>query len=231
MLDVHPPHKSVHGWRDFFVHLATITIGLLIALGLEATAEWMHHRHEVSETREALQRELQVNRARFAANTAYFRSESTMLQTNLLVLRYLQQHPGASQSQLPGAFRWTSNNTRMEDSAWKTACQTGITAYMPQEEVMKTAEMYGFFERIDRAHEEEADVFVDAVSYMFEDSDPTHMTPVQVSEELVLTRRVLSRHVRHAFLMVNLAEQFPEFTPAPSHEELEKLLHLTEQHN
>jgi hypothetical protein len=38
--------------------------------------------------------------------------------------------------------------------------------------------------------------------------------------------------MRHAaFLMQNLAEQFPEFTPSPSYEELEKLLHLAEQHN
>ncbi len=32
MLDVHAPHETVHGWRDFFTHIATITIGLLIAL-------------------------------------------------------------------------------------------------------------------------------------------------------------------------------------------------------
>ena len=35
MLDVHPTHT----WRDFFLHLATITIGLLIAVGLEQTVE------------------------------------------------------------------------------------------------------------------------------------------------------------------------------------------------
>jgi len=119
MLDVHLPHKSLHGWRDFFVHLATITIGLLIALGLKSTAEWMHHRHEVSETHEALQRELQVNRAHFAANTTRFRSDASVLQQNLLVLRYLQQHPGAFQRQLPGTLQWTTGYARMEDPAWK----------------------------------------------------------------------------------------------------------------
>ena len=30
---------AAHGWRDFFVHIATIVIGLLIALGLEQSAE------------------------------------------------------------------------------------------------------------------------------------------------------------------------------------------------
>jgi hypothetical protein len=34
MLDVHAPHQTVHTWKDFLVHIAAITNGLLIALGL-----------------------------------------------------------------------------------------------------------------------------------------------------------------------------------------------------
>jgi hypothetical protein len=30
MLDVHPPHEKIHGFKDFLLHLLTITIGLLI---------------------------------------------------------------------------------------------------------------------------------------------------------------------------------------------------------
>jgi hypothetical protein len=39
MLDVHPPHQAIHGWRDFFIHIATIVVGLLIAVALEQTVE------------------------------------------------------------------------------------------------------------------------------------------------------------------------------------------------
>ena len=45
MLDVHPPHAPTHTWRDFFIHIATITVGLLIAVGLEQAVEFLHHRH------------------------------------------------------------------------------------------------------------------------------------------------------------------------------------------
>ena len=45
MLDVHPPHEPVHGIRDFLLHLLTITVGLLIALGVEGAVEWRHHVH------------------------------------------------------------------------------------------------------------------------------------------------------------------------------------------
>ena len=46
MLDVHPPHSATHTWKDFFIHIATIVIGLLIAVGLEQGVEYMHHRHQ-----------------------------------------------------------------------------------------------------------------------------------------------------------------------------------------
>jgi hypothetical protein len=45
MLDVHTPHETTRTWKDFFIHVAIITIGLLIAIGLEQTVELVHHRH------------------------------------------------------------------------------------------------------------------------------------------------------------------------------------------
>jgi hypothetical protein len=46
MLDVHPPHPPPHTWRDFFIHVGTICVGLLIAIGLEQTVEFFHRQHE-----------------------------------------------------------------------------------------------------------------------------------------------------------------------------------------
>jgi hypothetical protein len=51
MLDVHPPHAPTHGWRDFFIHIATIVVGLLIAVGLEQTVEHFHERQQLGELR------------------------------------------------------------------------------------------------------------------------------------------------------------------------------------
>ena len=45
MLDVHTPHETTRTWKDFFIHVAIITIGLLIAIGLEQTVALVHHRH------------------------------------------------------------------------------------------------------------------------------------------------------------------------------------------
>ncbi len=56
MLDVHPPHSPTHTWRDFFIHIATICVGLLIAVGLEQSVEALHHRHQ----REYLEHQMYV---------------------------------------------------------------------------------------------------------------------------------------------------------------------------
>ena len=61
MIDIHPPEQAAHSWRDIFIHLATITVGLFIALSLEGCVEWQHHRHLVREARENIRTEMQEN--------------------------------------------------------------------------------------------------------------------------------------------------------------------------
>ena len=54
MLDVHPPHHAANNWRDFFIHIAAIVVGLLIAVGLEQTVEAVHQRHQRRVLREGV---------------------------------------------------------------------------------------------------------------------------------------------------------------------------------
>jgi hypothetical protein len=62
MLEVHTPHEAIHTWKSFFIHIATIVVGLLIAVGLEQTVEFFHHRHQRYELGEALRRNGEGNR-------------------------------------------------------------------------------------------------------------------------------------------------------------------------
>jgi hypothetical protein len=61
MLDVHPAHHAASSWKEFFIHIATIVLGLLIANGLEQAVEYFHHRREVAEVREELRGEREAN--------------------------------------------------------------------------------------------------------------------------------------------------------------------------
>ena len=85
MLDVHPVHATISGWRDFFIHIVIVFIGLGLAISLQQTVEYLHHRHQVAETRRALLQERAENRSTFAAQTRAWRKTVAKLQNNLLV--------------------------------------------------------------------------------------------------------------------------------------------------
>ena len=61
MIDVHPPEHAAHTWKDFFIHIATITIGLFIAIGLEQTVEHIHHVHQRHQLEDNLRAEFHSN--------------------------------------------------------------------------------------------------------------------------------------------------------------------------
>jgi hypothetical protein len=72
MLDVHVPHKTEHIWKDFIIHIATITVGLFIAISLEQTVEYFHHLHQCHQLEEALRDELRINLRRDAEDFRIF---------------------------------------------------------------------------------------------------------------------------------------------------------------
>jgi hypothetical protein len=72
MLDVHPAHHAAASWRDFFIHIATITIGLFIAIGLEQTFEYFHHLHQRHQLEENLRHELNIDLRRDENNYRIF---------------------------------------------------------------------------------------------------------------------------------------------------------------
>lgn len=63
MLDVHAPHETIHGWKNFLTHIAAIVVGLVIAVGLEQTVEFFHHRDQREKLEAALRRDGEANRA------------------------------------------------------------------------------------------------------------------------------------------------------------------------
>ena len=48
-MEVHPPEHPIFTWKQFFIHMAIVVLGLLIAIWLEQTVEFLHHRYERNE--------------------------------------------------------------------------------------------------------------------------------------------------------------------------------------
>jgi hypothetical protein len=78
VLDVHMPHAT-HTWRDFFIHLGTITAGLLIAISLEQSVEKLHHLHQRHELEASLRAEAATNKERAEVDFVRYDDEMTWL--------------------------------------------------------------------------------------------------------------------------------------------------------
>jgi hypothetical protein len=131
MLDVHAPHQSVHTWKDFFIHIATIAIGLLIAIGLEQTVEFFHHRHQLRDAREQLSAELEANRQVLQKNLERTGTLQTELDRDMTVIREYQ----ASHTPINGRLNYAHSFVRPRDAAWLSVKQNGALGLMSYDEM------------------------------------------------------------------------------------------------
>jgi hypothetical protein len=229
MFDVHAPHESIHTWKSFFIHLTTIVVGLCIAVGLEQAMGLIYHRHQVAEMREALRLEREGNRKQFAQNTRFWRWETAALKNNLLVLQYLQQHPGTPQEKLPGDLFWNHRSSTYTSSSWEAANQTGITLLMPRDEVAETATLYRALQRVDESSLDAWLALNDAQRYTLLDADPSHFSTAAIAEEITLTENALTKHFLNGVTLQNLHAFFPDFPATVTNEELQGIRNVPDQ--
>jgi len=138
ILDVHPPHQSVHTWRDFFIHIGTITLGLFIALSLEGFIETIHHRRLVAEARENIRREIEENRQQLPLNLTSIQKDAARMKQNIVIIRQLRDHPRTAHAPIHFEVAWSG----FQDAAWNTARDTGALNYMPFNEVQALSQLY-----------------------------------------------------------------------------------------
>jgi hypothetical protein len=137
MLDVHAPHESIHTWKSFFIHIATIACGLLLALALEKTVDYLHQRHLLSEARSELAAELENNRRAWQKNAAEVQRIQRELEGNLRVIRALRSHA------LPGGMLdYSADLFATFDGAWQSVHENGALSLMPQKELTDQAWFY-----------------------------------------------------------------------------------------
>jgi hypothetical protein len=150
VLDVHPPHEPMHGWRDFLLHLTTITIGLLIALGLEGLVEWQHHRHLVHEAEASLGREIQSNESALAGILDNAQKQQGVLKQDVVILQQIIANPKLQPHGLSISFSLTT----LDDVSWRTAQNTGAFSYMPYADAQEYAGIYHLQDELYRAEQQ-----------------------------------------------------------------------------
>jgi len=158
-LDVHAPHQPIHGVKDFFLHLLTITVGLLIAVGIEGCVA-LHHEHTlVKEARASLHEEIEHNAKSMTDAVKKIAQEKTAIQNDIDALTKIMEQP-KNKSFQNADIKVDFNMEGINEAAWKTAQATGALAYMPHQEVQRYTDIYEahhtFLTQQDKLLEDEA---------------------------------------------------------------------------
>jgi hypothetical protein len=185
-VDIQPPHQPIHTWKDFLLHLLTITIGLFIALTLEAFIDSIHHRHLVRDARVNLQREIAANHELYANNLRNLQLNRTQLAQDIDVLRELRDGKKLDNAQLSWSWDWRSYT----ESAWNTARENGAVSYMDANWISTYSSVYAQQEYINTT----------AVATLNEESragaslevarDPSKLIPAEIEALLIKSAEI-----------------------------------------
>lgn len=134
MIDIHPPQHGSMTTRDFFVHLGIVVLGILIAIGLEQTAEVIHHHHQRQQLEEDLHAEAQRNVGTIQANEENF---------EVYMVWYRGVLKAAREAKPVGEFVSFVIPPRVDprvaqrpmDNVWPAATASGAVAVLPREEI------------------------------------------------------------------------------------------------
>ncbi|MES2392297.1 MAG: hypothetical protein V4555_11695 [Acidobacteriota bacterium] len=138
MLDVHPPHEATHSWTDFFIHIATIVVGLILAVGLEQSVEAVHHHHQRRELEQAL----------YADTEKAVRESAIAAADNQQLIHYLDvriaqveaaldsNHPPTALLPRPVITDYDSP----DDPTWKAAKSSGLTELFSPDDIKAYSE-------------------------------------------------------------------------------------------
>ena len=180
VLDVHPPHEPIHGWRDFLLHLFTITIGLLIALSLEGLVEWQHHRHLVHEAEASLHAEIQSNAKGMQDSITDLHHKQDDLKHDVTVLKYLiKNHKFPEEAHISMGVAIHT----FDDVSWRTAQSTGALSYMPYARAEEYADIYNEQGELYASEQQAArDAILSLAPFINEVKDDPDPTPDQAND-------------------------------------------------
>jgi hypothetical protein len=138
-MDLHPPGGPVRSVKDFFVHIGVVTLGILIALGLEQIVE-AHHRANLAKIAVAgFRQELEYDQAQVKEVLARIPELQGKIEAAIALLSAAPT-PGASAE--PLTYPGFSLDV-VSSASWDTAIATQALNELPFEAVTRYAQAYG----------------------------------------------------------------------------------------
>jgi hypothetical protein len=132
-VDLHVPEAPIRSLKDLLVHVGIVTIGILIALGLEQLVEARHHARLATEALASFRRELADNRSEVEAEIKAMTRLREQIDAQIANL--------AADKPLP--FKIPGVEVNLTSSAsWDSALATQALIYLPYERVHDFAQAF-----------------------------------------------------------------------------------------
>jgi len=149
-MEIHHPDGPIHSKKAFVVHMLTVVLGILIALGLEAIVQWAHHRVLVREARTNIAAEIEKNKATVEKAGATIPRTEEELKAIIAAMQQLEEG-----REFGGELRFGFTNYSLPSTAWKTAASSGAVTYMDYDELTRYTAVYDLQQDfLNRQHEE-----------------------------------------------------------------------------
>jgi hypothetical protein len=178
-MEIHPPHGAIHSVKDFLIHLLAITIGLLLALTLESTVEWIHHRRLAHEAEANLRTEIADNQREIAQVLQELPGSQKRLETIVSAMRQFEVKRNTPIHNLSYSYVLHT----LSVTSWNTTNSTGAISYMEYAKAKQYTEVYGDQQMFLSMQERLVGSFEPlGVLPVMMDRDPKRITDVQLLE-------------------------------------------------
>jgi len=150
VIDVHAAHGGAHTWKDFWIHLGTITLGLLIAIGLEQSVEKLHQAHERRQLEADLRDEATKNQVIMGRDITYIDARMMWLLARRRDVDLIRTSHG--KTQVP--YRpWAGFNPHYpfhlpSTAVWDAAKEGALVNLLPKEETRLYTIFYSQYDHL-----------------------------------------------------------------------------------
>ena len=199
-MEIHAPMGKVKSLREFAIHILIVTIGILIAFGLEGARESWREHVAVNELRESLRAELTDDQSQLANDLRQVRQCNAQLDKIIAEMPGLAKRPEELNRRVgelrPGFFNFTT-------TAWESSLSSNTLSFMERKERDRWVSAYGGIEMYQKISMTGAlPSFNDVITYF-----PSHRSYASVAEEAEAERKLRALRNEFAILDAGLGKQ------------------------
>jgi hypothetical protein len=176
VIEVHPQHKPLQSIKEFLVHMLAITLGLMIALSMEAGVVWYEHRALAREARRNIAAEMRTNQQELADSRAALNTEDDELQRLLDFTKALRK----DRKTPPPTITLNIRLSNLNRSSWDTAATMGAPNYMKYDSVKAYEDVYSLQQDFENLQRQRLQAWL-TLNAMVSDQDASQATEPQIS--------------------------------------------------